>query len=513
MFGCFWKWFYLGFSSYKMVRLIKIVSIFFLLTFHSFSQKLYIPISDPEILKIYKSGEKLSDGEYLSKDYEGNIRVKGRFNKITPIGKWYIFFKNGNLMAYYNYNDQGELDGIFVEYYDNSQLKISGYFVENLQSKLWQTFYKDGVEETAGEMLDGKRYKTWLYYHPNGKIKEVSNYNVKGRLDGDFISYDKFGTPISKAFYTNNKIDGEYYEFYFNEKIALKGYYNLGLKDSVWIEFGPYGRKSFEKRYRNDLPHSKWIYYYENNGSVQKEEHYTNGIKNGNFKEFYPSERIAKSYNYINNLLNGEYKEYLPYGYLSVKGEFLNNLKTGLWETYNEDGEIFSIGRYINDYQNGDWKYFHKSGNISSEGKFINGFESGKWISYFEGGELDEVGEYVNGLKDGIWGRFNINGEVKQEEIYNLGKLISVSEFKLLNGQIITNSTFKDGAGELIDYYENGDIFSKSNYLDGELDGYFVEFHSNGKISQRGSYRNNEKVGLWYQYNRRGSLINKNSYD
>ena len=171
MFGCFWKWFYLGFSSYKMVRLIKIVSIFFLLTFHSFSQKLYIPISDPEILKIYKSGEKLSDGEYLSKDDEGNIRVKGRFNKITPIGKWYLFFKNGNLMAYYNYNDQGELDGIFVEYYDNSQLKISGYFVENLQSKLWQTFYKDGVEETAGEMLDVKRYKTWLYYHPNGKIK------------------------------------------------------------------------------------------------------------------------------------------------------------------------------------------------------------------------------------------------------------------------------------------------------------------------------------------------------
>ena len=122
------------------MRLLNLVFICFLLTSYSFSQKLYIPISDPEVLKIYKSGEKLSDGEYVSKDKEGNIRVKGRFDKITPIGKWYIFFKNGNLMAYYNYNDQGELDGIFVEYYDNSQLKISGYFKENLQTKLWQTF-------------------------------------------------------------------------------------------------------------------------------------------------------------------------------------------------------------------------------------------------------------------------------------------------------------------------------------------------------------------------------------
>ena len=157
------------------MRLLNLVFICFLITSYSFSQKLYIPISDPEVLKIYKSGEKLSDGEYVSKDKEENIRVKGRFDKITPIGKWYIFFKNGNLMAYYNYNDQGELDGIFVEYYDNSQLKVSGFFNNNLQSKIWQTFYKDGVEETAGEMLDGKRFKTWLYYHPNGTIKEVSN--------------------------------------------------------------------------------------------------------------------------------------------------------------------------------------------------------------------------------------------------------------------------------------------------------------------------------------------------
>jgi antitoxin component YwqK of YwqJK toxin-antitoxin module len=118
-----------------------------------------------------------------------------------------------------------------------------------------------------------------------------------------------------------------------------------------------------------------------------------------------------------------------------------------------------------------------------------------------------------DGLKDGIWGRFNINGEVKQEEIYNLGRLINVSEFKLLDGKIITNSTFIDGEGELIDYYDNGNIFSKSNYLDGRLDGIFVEFHSNGKISQRGRYRNDERVGSWFQYNRRGTLIKEKSYD
>ena len=229
------------------------------------AQKLYIPISDPEIIKIYQKGNKKSNGEYLSKDSEGIVRIKGKFNENIPIGRWYVFFKNGNLMAYYNYSNKGNLDGIFVEYYENSQLKVSGFYENNKKNKLWKSYFNDGVEETVGEMLDDKKYKIWLKYHKNGKLKEYSNYDINGKLNGDYVSYDNYGIAINKAYYTEGKIDGEYYEFYSNEQIALKGFYKKGLKDSVWTEYSPYGRVSFEKRFKDDLPHLNWIYYYTNN--------------------------------------------------------------------------------------------------------------------------------------------------------------------------------------------------------------------------------------------------------
>ena len=40
-------------------------------------------------------------------------------------------------MAHYNYSEEGNLDGVFVEYYKNGQVKISGVFFNNKQNKLF----------------------------------------------------------------------------------------------------------------------------------------------------------------------------------------------------------------------------------------------------------------------------------------------------------------------------------------------------------------------------------------
>ena len=106
MSGSIWKWIHMGFSINKMVILHRKAFLYFLFLLaieNSFAQKLFIPVSDPEIVSLYKKGEKSDDGTYISVDKEGNIRVKGKFDKLVPIGKWYLFYKDGNLMANYNY--------------------------------------------------------------------------------------------------------------------------------------------------------------------------------------------------------------------------------------------------------------------------------------------------------------------------------------------------------------------------------------------------------------------------
>ena len=92
--------------------------------------------------------------------------------------------------------------------------------------------------------------------------------------------YPNNSVEIINSDYINNKLNGRYLEFYYNGRIALEGYYNLGLKDSIWEEYNIWNSLSFRKRYKDDLENSKWQYYYEN-GNIQKTEFYVLGIKNG----------------------------------------------------------------------------------------------------------------------------------------------------------------------------------------------------------------------------------------
>ena len=119
--------------------LLKFLIVFFIN--NSYSQKLFIPISDKEIISLYKKGEKSSDGSYIVNDEKNITRIKGKFDGKIPIDKWYIFFDDGNLMAHYNYSKVGKIDGIFAEYHRNGQLKTAGRFKNNKQIELWKTFY------------------------------------------------------------------------------------------------------------------------------------------------------------------------------------------------------------------------------------------------------------------------------------------------------------------------------------------------------------------------------------
>ena len=110
-------------------------AILFLFVENAVSQKLYIPVTDSEIISLYKKGEKSDDGTYISYDKERNIRIKGKFNKLIPIGKWYLFFEDGSLMSNYNYSDEGKINGVFVEYYNTGKIKIVGNFKNNKQVK------------------------------------------------------------------------------------------------------------------------------------------------------------------------------------------------------------------------------------------------------------------------------------------------------------------------------------------------------------------------------------------
>lgn len=67
---------------------------------------------------------------------------------------------------------------------------------------------------------------------------------------------------------------GEYRLTYRN-KVLLTGYYNMGLKDSTWMQYSPSGQLKLSGHYSGDNKVGKWQYY-DNENNLEQEIDMTN---------------------------------------------------------------------------------------------------------------------------------------------------------------------------------------------------------------------------------------------
>ena len=62
------------------------------------------------------------------------------------------------------------------------------------------------------------------------------------------------------------------------------------------------------------------------------------------------------------------------------------------------------------------------------------------------------------------------------------------------------------------EYYDNGQLWFKESYKDGERDGLFETYYSNGQLESKGSYKDGKQDGLWEDYHWNGQLKSKWSH-
>jgi antitoxin component YwqK of YwqJK toxin-antitoxin module len=63
------------------------------------------------------------------------------------------------------------------------------------------------------------------------------------------------------------------------------------------------------------------------------------------------------------------------------------------------------------------------------------------------------------------------------------------------------------------EYYRNGRLFFKGNYVSGVEDGYWQVYHTNGQLRFKGKYVNGNRHGHFESYHSNGKLIYKGYYD
>jgi len=253
------------------------------------------------------------------------------------------------------YNEEGLLTGIAFDMNGNDKL-----FSEESYKK-------------------GKRNGLSKFWHKNGQLKEEGNY-INGEKDGLWIIKDEYGQLIEKGNYINGNKDGswkywysDYYQMAFDSQMEVD--YELGLNSqeswNEWLSFYPFGQ-------------------------LKKEENYTNGKRDGKWKEWY-------YHGQLNVKIFGNDKSD---GYeISLNSDELIELLVEISPQYTSsqiihkvlNGQIKSVRNFADDDQVGIEKQWHRNGQIKYMGNFADGYPVGMHKWWHENGQLKEKGNVING--------------------------------------------------------------------------------------------------------------------
>jgi antitoxin component YwqK of YwqJK toxin-antitoxin module len=234
------------------------------------------------------------------------------------------------------------------------------------------------------------------------------------------------------------------------------------------------------------------------NGSVKSEKFFTNGKKNGPYKEFFDNGSIKKIENYSSGKLHGKQEEMYTNGdYKSVRW-YNAGIPSQTHSFFFENGNLETQMSFENGKLHGKNILFYSSGLLNEIQFFFNGKPHGRSIKFFADEKVQYIRFYHFGKKIGTFREFHSNGELRVKFRYNkkgekTGSILVYDE----NGQGVSRYQYKNDKkhGSIVHYYTDNSIKSVQNFHNGLLHGSCTKYFPSGGIEKQFHYENNLRYG------------------
>jgi antitoxin component YwqK of YwqJK toxin-antitoxin module len=444
-----------------------------------------------------QTSENIKDGYQVFKYPNGSISSEGMFRNGKAEGYWKSYYVTGVKKSEGKYTGF-KLDSIwlFFDQAGDTTDKISYLFGK--KNGYYYKYKKDpssGLYLYSKELFAGDRKEgTGYIYFPDGKVQQSITFN-SGKREGLSKEYDRNGNVISLMEYNNDFLVSR-------EKINRTDI--NGLKQGEWIEFYPNGGKKSEKTYRDDQLHG---YYKEYDARVVLvlTMLYENGSIVKSNVEDQPDIEMINKYDADNKLIySGPYRSNVPVG---VHREFGKDGKISNAFVYNDNGTKISegivdeAGRF-----NGKWKDFYPDGKVLAEGSYTDSRRTGLWKFYTLTGKTEQTGFYNNGRPDGLWKWYYENGAILREEEYFQGQRDGAYTEFSPTGDIIGQGQYSDGERNDEWKFKSGDNTEEGKYIIGLKDGQWKSYYSDGTLRFKGNYIQGNPDGQHLYYYESGKI-------
>jgi len=419
-------------------------------------------------------------------------------------------------------------DGYKVFKYPNGTISSEGLIKNGKPEGFWKSYYVTGIKKSEGKRTNFLLDSIWVFYDQAGDTTEKINYLV-GKKNGWYYKFKK--DPLkgiyiwSKELFAGDKKEGKAYIYFQDGSIQQTIAYNSGKKEGLSKEYDKDGNVISLLEYNNDFLVSR-----ERINRIDNK-----GLKQGVWKEFYPSGSIKSEKTFIDDLIHGYYKEYDTKGKLVLtmlyengaivkskvedepdieivnrhdqdgklvySGPYRNKIPVGIHREYGKDGKVTNAYIYNDNglllsegimddagNRNGRWKDLYSNGKSQAEGQYTDNRRSGLWKFYNPAEKVEQTGSFNNGRPDGLWKWYYDDGKLLKEEEYFQGQ--------------------RDGA--CTEYSENGEIIEQGQYSDGEKNGEWK--YKSGENSEEGKYIIGLRDGVWKSYYKSGNIRFKGNF-
>lgn len=459
--------------------------------------------------KTFSEGSK-KEGEFFYEGYyaNGNKSSEGKYDVSGgKTGHWKFYGQNGTLSSDGEFQNNEPI-GVHTTYHKSGKImSISDYNIEN-GSTYYQYFYLNGQLQNQGWYKDGLEHGEWHFYYIDGTL-EATRFYHKGdlhglqknfKVDGTIESHTvyNFGRPIEESYFNTHNEQYESFKFKDAEKThkLVTHYQNGNIQSEIpyvnGVQHGPYkfydfyGAVVVSGNYNNGNQHGEWNWYYDD-GKLRVSEVYLNGSRNGASKRYYQSGQLEDDYFYENGSKAGTWLSYHENGKLFTSTEYVNNMVEGRKELFSPSGNLQIVRFYKNDVLFG-YTYLNADGTEKEMIPIKN--ETAQLKAFYDNGKPSRTMTFINGEVHGDYKAYYYNGQLEHHSIYDHG------EYNGLD----------------IDYYEDGAIKSRENTLYGLRNGISEQFYENGKLMQSVNYLNNEKHGEAKYYSETGKLTKTEYY-
>lgn len=370
------------------------------------------------------------------------------------------------------------------------------------------------AEIAEGNLVRGKREGRWNVYarkNINTRVPEI----VEGLADEkDFLKNFLIQTPVQRINYENGLLHGQFEEYYPSGTIKKTAFFFKGQLDGDYREFGEKGNVLLSGRFFNGKRHRDWVGFYPD-GKKALDEKYYMGLPVWDFYYYHPNGKVAAKIPHRQGRLQGEYEEYYADGRLKERGKFDKGKRQGEFELFGENGKLLVKGNFKEDLEDGKWEFFDQQGKAYAGGMYSIGQKTGQWLeSTAIHPEILRAGRYEGNQKSGTWHLLSSEGQLLQEEYYENGKLLSVSDFIGPNKERLSGGSLVNGSGNRVYYSPNGNKIAWGGVENGVEHGIWQYFHANtDKVSEVGRMVDGLREGTWKTYSLRGELLREEIFN